>query len=159
GYAVIAPDTAGYANHGNVPLPGFLVANDEAKSALDGAKALRKLIPSSLTNQVVLVGHSQGGHTVLSALALSNTYDAGAPIGAAAVYAPIWLSLRSFGALASLGSAYPFSQAPSINAFDIWHIYTSAELHFGPGHGVDPFIPAKQAAVKDFVENTCYDYP
>jgi predicted esterase len=159
GYAVIAPDTAGYANWGNVPVPGFQVAADEAKSALDGAKALRKLIPSSVTSQIVLTGHSQGGHTALAALALSNTYDAGGTIAGVALYTPIWIPMRTFGAFPVLGGAYPFAAAPAINAFVFWYIYTAAELEDGPGHGIDPFVPGKQAALKSFMNNSCYDYP
>src|SRR5581483_99127 len=159
GWAVIAPDTAGYANWGNVPPAGFQVAADEAKSALDAAKALRKLIPSSLSSQIVLTGHSQGGHTALSALAMSNSYDAGGTIAGVALYSPIWIPMRTFGALPVLAGAFPFSTQPAINAFVIWYLYTAGELEDGPGHGLDIFQSAKKSAVTDFLDNSCYDYP
>jgi pimeloyl-ACP methyl ester carboxylesterase len=161
GYAVIAPDNAGYANWNaqGVPLAGFLAAADEAKSALDGAKALRKLIPSSLTDGVVLAGHSQGGHTTLAALALAPTYGTGGTLAGVVVESPVWFSIRSFGALLALASSYPFSTSPDLNAFSIWYHYTAGELLDGQGHGVDVFAASKQAAVKDFVQTVCYPAP
>jgi pimeloyl-ACP methyl ester carboxylesterase len=159
GWAVIAPDTAGYANFGNVLPAGFLAAADEAKSSLDGAKALRKLIPSSLTDQTVLVGHSQGGHTALSALEMANTYDGGMAITAVALYTPIWISMRTFGSLAQLASVYPFSTAANLNAFVFWYMYSTAAINDGPTHALDVFQPAKRTALQSFLDNSCYDYP
>jgi predicted esterase len=158
GYAVIVPDNAGFANWnapGN-PIPGYLNAADEGRSTLDAARALRKLIPSSLNDKNVLVGHSQGGHAVLSALAISDTYGAGVPITAVVALAPLWFSLRTFGALAALASSYPFSSAPDANMFMIWYHYANGEIVDGQGHGVDIFAASKQAGVKDLVESVCY---
>jgi len=157
GYAVIAPDNAGWANWnaaGN-PLPGFLHAVDEGKSSLDGARALRKLIPSSLTDQVVLIGHSQGGHTSLAALALSDSYGSGGTVAAVATFSPLWIPLRTWGALLAIANSYPFDKYGSVNAFDIWYHYTAGELLDGQGHGVDVFAAAKRAGVKDLVESIC----
>jgi pimeloyl-ACP methyl ester carboxylesterase len=158
GYAIIAPDNAGFANFnaaGN-PQPGYLNAADEGRSILDAARALRKLIPSSLTDGTVLVGHSQGGHGVLSALSLAETYGAGINLKGVAGLAPLWIPIRTFGAVVALASSYPFATAPDANAFTIWYHYAAGELLDGPGHGVDAFAAAKQAGVKDLVESVCY---
>ena len=159
GYAVIAPDLAGYANYGaaNNPPSGYAFAADVAKSTLDGARALRKLIPSHLEDQVVLVGHSQGGHTALSALAMSASYGAGGTIAAVVVYAPLWLNEASWGAIFIAPGLYPTMGSEAVNAVTIWYHYTHSEILDGPGHGIDVFAAAKQAQVKAWVDSAGWD--
>jgi len=163
GFPVIAPDLAGYANFGAAgnPISGYASATDVARSTLDGARALRNLVPSRLDEQVVLTGHSQGGHTALAALAESETYGAGGTIAAVATYAPLWLSQRSWAALFLLAEAYPIAEVPSVNAVSIWYHYTHAELLDGPGAGRLLFAEDKADTVQAFVEGTCWSesYP
>ena len=70
-YAVLAPDLAGYANFGAAgnPPSAYDDALDVGRSTVDGVRALRNVIPHSLTAQVVLTGHSQGGYTAMAGLA------------------------------------------------------------------------------------------
>jgi pimeloyl-ACP methyl ester carboxylesterase len=158
GYAVIAPDNAGYANYGapgNAP-PSYAGAEDVGKSMLDATRALQKFVPSMLGDKVVIVGHSQGGHSALSALALSDSYGAAAPVAATAVYAPLWFAERTWGALLALSTLYPFADSPTPGAISIWYHYTHGELLDGPGHGLDMFIEAKRPLVKKFVDEACW---
>jgi pimeloyl-ACP methyl ester carboxylesterase len=157
GYAVIAPDLAGYANFGAAgnPPSAYAEVEDVGKSTLDGARALRKIIPSSLTQQIALVGHSQGGQTTLAAMTLFDSYGADGVLSAAAVLAPLWWSQRSFVALFDLPTTYPFD-ASAGGAVSIWIHYTTAELLDGPGHGVDLFTPDAQAGIKSFVDDDCW---
>jgi dienelactone hydrolase len=159
GYVVIAPDLAGFNNYGAAHNPPSIYAGsaDVAKSTLDGAKALRKVIGHALSDKIVLLGHSQGGHTTLSALAMSSEYDAGGTIAGAFVYAPLWVSQAAWGGLPLLSTSYPFKDATLINAAAIWYMYTHGEALDGPGHGVDIFRPEKRAAIKDFQDNVCLD--
>jgi pimeloyl-ACP methyl ester carboxylesterase len=158
GYAVILPDLAGYANFGATKNPpsGYAQATDVARSTLDGSRALKKLFPA-LDDKVVLVGHSQGGHSALAALALYDSYGAAAPIVGAAVFAPLWLSQRSWGAVINrvVGAAYPIASSPAPNV-SVWYHYTQAELLDGPGEGKKLFAADKQDAVKAFIENECW---
>ena len=159
GYAVILTDLAGYADFnapGNPPS-AYAQAEDVARSTLDSGRALKKLFPS-LDDKVVLVGHSQGGHTALAALAVSEAYGSGAPIVGAAVYAPLWLSQRSWGAVLyrPLGKDYPIASSPAA-AVSAWYHYTHAELLDGPGEGEKLFETSKRAAIKKFVESTCWE--
>jgi pimeloyl-ACP methyl ester carboxylesterase len=162
GYAVIAPDLAGYANYGgtNNPPSAYDGIADVAKSMIDGARALRKLIPSAMSQQIVLVGHSQGGYTALGTLAYSSTYPPDATIAAVAVYAPIWLSQRVWAALLFAPASYGFAQS-SAGEVSIWYHYTHGELLDGPGHGLDLFQDSKKAVVKSFIDNDCWSpgYP
>jgi pimeloyl-ACP methyl ester carboxylesterase len=128
---------------------------DVGRSTLDGARALAKMFPSAFSGKVALVGHSQGGHSSLSALAIQPTYAPDVDIAAVATLSPLWLSQRSWGALLFVASSYPLATQPTPNAISIWYHYSHGELLDGPGHGLDPFIPAKQALIKSFVNMDC----
>jgi dienelactone hydrolase len=86
GYAVIATDYAGLGNEGT---QGYLDNKDTGQSTLDAARAMRKLVPSGLSNKTFVVGHSQGGGAVLSAQALARSYGEGDVVGGIA-FAPGW---------------------------------------------------------------------
>jgi pimeloyl-ACP methyl ester carboxylesterase len=162
GYAVIVPDLAGYANFGapNNPPSAYAQATDVGRSTLDGARALKKLFPG-LDDKVVLVGHSQGGHSTLAALAIAESYGFTSPIAGVAVFAPLWLSQRSWGAVLfrPVGKDYPIKDSPA-GPVSVWYHYTQAELLDGPGEGKKLFAPGKQDAVKEFVDTSCWGkYP
>lgn len=160
GLAVIAPDLAGYAGYG---FPGiapsvYAGAADVGRSTLDGGRALKNLFPV-LDDKVFIVGHSQGGHSALSSLALSATYGTSGPIAGVAVYAPLWFSQRSWGAALLAGeSSKPGREIgnSSIPAVATWYHYTHAELLDGPGEGMKLFAADKQAAIKEWVDTACW---
>lgn len=159
GYAVIMTDLAGYANFGAAKNPpsAYAQATDIAHSTLDSGRALKKLFPA-LDDKVVLVGHSQGGHSALASLAFADSYGTAAPIVGVAVYAPLWLNQRAFGAVMvrSLGKDFPIdtSAAPAVS---VWYHYTQAELLDGPGEGRKLFPAAKADALEAFVKTTCWE--
>lgn len=158
GFVVIAPDLAGYANFGATgnPQSAYGSADDSGKSTLDGARALRQLVPSILTDQVVLVGHSQGGNSALAAAALYESYGAGGTLTGIAMFSPLWITQRSWGALTAVPTAFPFMGNEAPNAVSIWYHYIHGELLDGPGHGVDVFAAAKRDAIKQFVEKAAW---
>lgn len=160
GYAVIAPDLAGYANYGgaNNPPSAIYSVTDEGKSTLDGARALRNLIGAYLSADVVLVGHSAGGHSALSALSLADSYGADVEIAAVALYAPMWWSQRSWAAILLAPDSYSFDKSAG-GAISIWYHYTHGELLDGRGRGTDLFWPNVQAAIKNFVDTRCWGGP
>jgi pimeloyl-ACP methyl ester carboxylesterase len=163
GFPVIVPDLAGYANFGaqGNPPSAYASAADVSKSTLDGARALRKLVPSRVTDDIVLTGHSQGGHTALSALAALDSYGADGTIKAVVAHAPLWLSQRSWGAVFILADSYPIKTSPVVNAVTIWYHYTHAELLDGPDAALEMFPEANREAIKQFVQNDCWadSYP
>jgi dienelactone hydrolase len=88
GFAVIAPDYAGFGNEG---VEAYLNNRDQAQSLLDGARALRKLIAAgAFTDQIVISGFSQGGGAALSAQAIAKSYGAGGTVAAVVAFAPEW---------------------------------------------------------------------
>jgi dienelactone hydrolase len=159
GYVVIAPDLAGFNNYGakNNPPSIYAGATDVGKSTLDGAKALRNMVGSALSDKIVLVGHSQGGHTTLAALAMSASYDAGGTIAGVFVYTPLWISQASWGGLPLLATSFPFKDYTLLNSAAIWYMYTHGEALDGPGHGGDIFRPGVRAAIKNFQDNVCME--
>jgi alpha-beta hydrolase superfamily lysophospholipase len=161
GYAVIAPDLAGYANFGapGNPPSAYASAADVGKSTLDGARALRQLVPGSLTEQVVLVGHSQGGHTALSALSMADSYGADGVVAAVAVYSPLWFSQHSWGALFLEPTAYSFAKKSAAGPVSIWYHYTHQALLDDGNFSV--FLPSQLSTVTSFVSNDCWNvsYP
>lgn len=161
GYAVIAPDLAGYANYGAAgnPPSAYADALDVGKSTLDAARALRKLIPGLFNDKTVLVGHSQGGGTALGALATASGYAPEITIAGTAVYAPLWFSQAAWGAVLEVAGSYPFATNPTPSAVSVWYHYTHGELLDGPGHGMDPFKASAQPTIKAFVDGTCWGGP
>jgi pimeloyl-ACP methyl ester carboxylesterase len=159
GFPIIMPDLAGYANFEADANPPSAYAQyaDEGKSTLDGARAMAKLFPQSFDGRVVLVGHSQGGHTALSALAISTAYAPELSVVASAVYAPLWISQRSWGAIPYAAVDYPLVTQPTANAVAVWYHYTHGELLDGPGHGLDPFLASKRSVITHFISGDCTD--
>ncbi|MBL8613223.1 MAG: alpha/beta fold hydrolase [Myxococcales bacterium] len=162
GYAVIAPDLAGYANYGAADNPpsSYADADDVGKSTLDGARALKKLFKAGLSNKVVITGHSQGGGTALAALGISDAYGFDMPIAGVAVYAPLWLPGRTNQAVLADPATYPFSSG-AVPKVVTWFLYTQGELRDGPGKGAEIFKADKRDGIKKFVDETCWaaDYP
>lgn len=158
GYAMIVPDLAGYANFGapSNPPSAYAQAADVGKGTLDGSRALKKLFPA-LDDKVVLVGHSQGGHSALAALSMVDSYGASGPIVGVATFAPLWVSNRSWGALLwrEAGKPFPLGETSPGNV-SVWYHYTQAELLDGPGEGKKMFAADKQDAIESFVKSECW---
>ena len=157
GFAVVAADYAGYAAYGSNPPAGYLFADDEAKSVLDAARALRQLAPKSFGENVVVVGFSQGGHSALSALAEESSYGLGGKLAGVVAYSPLWFNMGSWGAVFYEASSFALSAPGSAGLvrYDVWYHYTHGELLDGPGHGGDVFAAAQRPAVEQFVNTVC----
>lgn len=157
GYAVIAPDNAGYAGTWgpNNPPPQYDGAADIGKSVLDGARALRQLVPSSVSQQAVIVGHSEGGSAALSALSLAGSYGLDGVLSGVAVYAPLWLSRRSYGVLLSLPSSFPLSSSKAA-AISLWYHWSHSALLDGADAGYELFQQSKVPDLQNFFTNDCW---
>jgi pimeloyl-ACP methyl ester carboxylesterase len=158
GYVVILPDLAGYSNFGAAgnPPSAYAGAADVGKSTLDGARALKNLVTSGVSDKVVIIGHSQGGHTAFSAVAMASTYAPDLNLAAAAAYSPLWISQATWGAILFEPSSYPLATNPGSNAVAVWYHYTHATLLDGPDAGLEVFDPSKAAQISNFVNNDCW---
>jgi pimeloyl-ACP methyl ester carboxylesterase len=70
GYAVVRTDYEGLGATGVHP---YLIGRSEGHGVLDIVRAARQLIPT-LSNRVIISGHSQGGHAALWAASLAPRY-------------------------------------------------------------------------------------
>lgn len=70
GYVVAATDYEGLGSPGVHP---YLVSDSEGRSVLDAARAARFLVEDT-TDEVAIVGHSQGGHAALAAAEIADDW-------------------------------------------------------------------------------------
>jgi pimeloyl-ACP methyl ester carboxylesterase len=159
GYPVIVPDYAGYSNYGAAgnPPSGYAESPDVGKSVLDGLRALRKMVPGITSDKSIVIGHSQGGHSALSALAIAESY--GVKVDGVVTYSPLWFNQATWGALLALSASYPLDTNAFPAGVGIWYHYSHGELLDGPGHGVDVFAADKRAAIKSFFDTSCSTDP
>jgi pimeloyl-ACP methyl ester carboxylesterase len=136
GYPVIMPDYAGFVE--GSPAAGYMFAEDEAYSVLDATRAMKNLL-EKFSDKVVLVGHSQGGHAVLSAHAYARSYGLAGNLAGVVTLAPFWAPARSFGIISSPDSGYTSGTPDGTFALDaaVEYFFTHGELLDGVGQGDD----------------------
>ena len=136
GWPVIMPDYAGFVEGSSVT--GYMFAEDEAYSVLDATRALHELLDQA-PEQAVLVGHSQGGHAVLSAQAYAKHYGSAGELAGVVAFAPFWAPARAFGVIIWPDSGYTTDDPTGAGGYAlntaVEYFYTHAELIDGPGHG------------------------
>jgi pimeloyl-ACP methyl ester carboxylesterase len=137
-----------------------LLSEDEAHSLLDATRAMQKLLRDGF-DRVAFVGHSQGGHAVLSAQALARSYGmAGQLVGVAAM-APFWAPGRTFGAIIAPELMFNTHDNPGELrgelSFAVEYFYTHAELYDGRGRGAALFTRSAQAALPGFVSSCSFE--
>jgi pimeloyl-ACP methyl ester carboxylesterase len=155
GYPVIMPDYAGFGYGGTT---GWSLAEDEAHSLLDATRAMDKLlVAGSLSGEVALVGHSQGGHAVLAAQAYASSYGLAGHLAGVVAEAPLWLSPRAWGA--ALTDVVGLRPAVGISTltYAIQYFYTHGEIYDGPGHGMDMFQDSMKGPLHDALTTSCLD--
>lgn len=141
GMPVVAPDYAGLGTDG---IHGYDSWLDSARSALDGARALRSLLPAARLDGGTLVeGHSQGGGIALS----SAAYSGEAPdldLRAVVAFAPQYR-------ITSLASALGFSSlklTPGLRGYAAYSLYAGlASLSPDSTHWGDAFA----VSVRDYI--------
>ena len=157
GFATIAPDLAGLGNAGT---QDYLDNHTQGWQTLDGARALRALLPAGITSdQLTLAGYSQGGGAVLSAHALIHGDGTGiGTLVATVVYAPEWpISMKSFDYEAILRNPtnLTISEGLSYSSVAVLRQYAFLEDHVAIGHGKDAVPPADSAGLESAVNSQC----
>jgi pimeloyl-ACP methyl ester carboxylesterase len=160
GWTVISPDYAGLGLGG--PPEGWSLSEDEAYSVLDATRAMGHLLAAKPT-EVVIVGHSQGGHVALSAQALAAGYGIadGMTLVGVVGFAPLWVAPTAWGAVITTTAAQLYHintrDNGGILGYGLYYFYGHGELYDGPGHGLDMFQEDKKPIVKDLMTNECND--
>jgi pimeloyl-ACP methyl ester carboxylesterase len=150
GYPLIAPDYPGFVEGGT---PGN-TADDEAHSLLDGTRAFEKLVTKiGLSEQVVLVGHSQGGHAVLAAQAHARSYGMSGRLDSVVPLAPAWYAARTHLAYLSKELGYNTTDHAVPITISLSYLFSHAEFYDGPGAGIALIQPAKLGALAMLAES------
>lgn len=155
GYTVISPDYSGFS-YGQTP--GYFNAEDEAHAILDATRAAAKILKTPPT-KVGFIGHSQGGHAVISAQSYAESYGMTGQLVGVATLAPFWVSLSLFAAATTDTAGLMTANMGDLSSivYAMAYGYSQLELREGAGHGVDVFATGKQTAAKDAILNECYD--
>ncbi len=149
GHTVIAPDYAGYGFGGVVQ---WLLSEDEAHSVLDATRAARKLIPA-LDRRNFLIGHSQGGHAVLSAHAHASTYGVEGELTAVAAMAPPWWVGKTYAAMLSPLAGLTTTKDAGALAYALLYFHGHAAAY--DKAPLLPFRSDKRDAVAALANNEC----
>lgn len=157
GFAAIAPDLAGLGNAGT---QDYLDNHTQGWQTLDGARALRAMLPAGLTaSELVITGYSQGGGAALSAHALIHADPPGAgTLVATVVYAPEWpISMKSFDYEAMLRdpTALTIIEGLSYSSVAVMRQYAFLEDHVGDGHGKQAVPAPFQANLETNIQSQC----
>jgi pimeloyl-ACP methyl ester carboxylesterase len=151
GYPVIAPD---YAGMGNAGIQGYSDPKDTGFSVLDAARALRSLLPAYyLSEDIYIIGHSQGGGACYQALANEPTYGIGGTLKA---IIPIAGKYQYDDEI----PIYPYKY-PSLIPVDggtfttVLMAYAFGYNQLGPGHELDLFASDKRTAIQDLITQKC----
>jgi len=86
GWIVVAPDYSGQGTAGAFP---YLIGQGEARSALDAVRAAAELPQRWLAPDVVVWGHSQGGHAALWTSKIARAYTPELHVLGTAALAPV----------------------------------------------------------------------
>ena len=124
GWVLMVPDYAGF---GYGEAPGWSIAEDEAHSVLDATRAAKQLLPS-LTGKVAFVGHSQGGHSVLSAQSFAKSYGMEGELIGVAAYAPLWLSAYAWAGILAPAAGYTTTNGAYTIMYDLDYFYSHGEM-------------------------------
>jgi uncharacterized membrane protein HdeD (DUF308 family)/predicted esterase len=85
GWVVVATDYAGMGTGGVTP---YLIGVGEADSTLDAVRAAHQMSQVSLSEQTVIWGHSQGGHSAIWSGIEAPTYASGLDVRGVAAISP-----------------------------------------------------------------------
>lgn len=153
GHAVFVPDLIGLGTPGAL---AYLEAAEAAHAVLDGARAALAIAPAgALDGQILLSGHSAGGHAALASQALQAGYASELNIIGVSAIAAVWFDTRVFGQLLT---------APrwSTSGDDGWSVvYGSmyfighADAYDGSARAYEPMHPDRRDALMPVFENYC----
>ncbi len=150
GLPVVAPDYAGLGTDG---IHAYANWADPARSAIDGVRALRSLLPASrLDGGTLVYGHSQGGGIALSVAA----YAAQAPdldLRAVVAFAPGYHFMK----LVDVLRLRTLQVTPALRALAALYLYSDyANLTDDATHYGDAFAADVRGRFEEVTSTMCY---
>jgi pimeloyl-ACP methyl ester carboxylesterase len=158
GYPVIAPD---YAGLGTAGVQGYTDNHDTARSVVDSVAALRKFVSETLSQQVVIDGHSQGGGAALATQALAKSMGMQGDLVAVLAFAPEYYShldsLGFMGALESVAESNPLTISTGVTKCEVAALIEYAYFaNYVPGGPPTAGFPAAYATnLQTAIESEC----
>lgn len=145
GFVVVATDYEGLGTAGIHP---YLVGESEGRSVLDIARAARAIHAAGAGRDVVLLGHSQGGHAVLWAAQLGAKYAPDVRIVTTVAVAPA-AELVSIAAWIAGPTSPPVARLNGLLVAAAWH-----EVY---GLPLRPGLTAAGATIANRLPDACPD--
>ncbi len=153
GHAVFVPDLIGLGTPGTL---SYLEAAEAAHATLDGARAALSVAPSGrLSGEVLISGHSAGGHAALVSQAAQRTYAPELNLLGVAAVAGVWFDTAVFGELLTVPSYSTAGDTGWNVVYGAMYFIGHAAAYDGEDRAYDPIHPDRRDAIRDVYENHC----
>ncbi len=153
GHAVFVPDLIGLGTPGTL---SYLEAAEAAHATLDGARAALAIAPEgALSGEVLISGHSAGGHAALVSQALQRSYAPELNLIGVSALAGVWFDTGVFGELMTV-PAYGTAGDDGWNVvYGAMYFVGHQAAYEGEAAAYDPIHPDRRDAIRDVFENYC----
>ncbi|MCB9596376.1 MAG: hypothetical protein H6719_26880 [Sandaracinaceae bacterium] len=153
GHAVFVPDLIGLGTPGTL---AYLESAEAAHATLDGARAALSVAPDgALSGEVLISGHSAGGHAALVSQALQRTYAPELNLIGVSAMAGVWFDTAVFGELMTV-PAYATSGDDGWNVvYGAMYFVGHAAAYDGEDHAYDMIRTEQRDAIRNVFENYC----
>jgi alpha-beta hydrolase superfamily lysophospholipase len=148
GWVVVASDYSGQGTAGDFP---YLIGPGEARSSIDAVRAADQIDGLSLSTQVVVWGHSQGGHAALWTEQVAESYAPELEIRGTAALAPVADPLAVAEELTSADASAELSILIS------WVLVPYADLY--PDVAVEDYVATSGRAIVREMTQRCLSEP
>jgi uncharacterized membrane protein HdeD (DUF308 family)/alpha-beta hydrolase superfamily lysophospholipase len=148
GWVVVASDYSGRGADGRFP---YLIGEGEARSSIDAIRAARQLDGLRLSSDVVVWGHSQGGHAALFTEPVAAEYAPGLQILGTAALSPLTDPLAMAHELTERDASAELSIMVS------WVLVPYAETY--PDVNVEDYVATSGRAIVREMTQRCLSEP
>ncbi|MBX3250229.1 MAG: hypothetical protein KF901_23835 [Myxococcales bacterium] len=156
--AVFVPDLLGLGTPGPY---AWLEPIEAAHSVLDGARAALAIAPEgALSGQILVSGHSAGGHAAFAAQAFQRSYAPELDVMGVNAMAPVWFDTASFGLLLSQSNYRIDSEATGWNVvYGAMYFIGHSVAYEGEARGYDFIAGDRRDATRTLFETRCLENP
>jgi hypothetical protein len=151
GFLVAMPDFPGLGTEG---AAAWVFSPDEAHSILDATRAVRLLGPDVVGDRNAIIGHSLGGHAVLSAHAAYDEYGAAGTIEGVVSFSGLYINNGAWAVLATDAGASLLNS--TFYALTLMYHYGHVAAYEGEAAAKAFFLPEKADAIVDLLETECW---
>jgi alpha-beta hydrolase superfamily lysophospholipase len=154
GFVTVATEYQGFSY--DEPPQAWMSGEDEARALFDSASALTKLTTEAYhPKKVLLIGHSEGGHTVLAAQALARADGFPIPIAGVISSAPMWFGGRLFADMIGAGDGSNHDAGSRDLVWSLFYFYGHGATFSGQAEAVAAFAPARRDEIAKLLSTKC----